>query len=292
MTFAPLILTINNTNQPGAPPTASLLQDQTPDGIVQYGLQPPLLGSQDLQLVMDLDYKAFGPAYHFNSMYDKLVILNPDEFAAGASLSPAALRKREDKPPFRHRFQVVPGDLPWYCYWNQTYIEGYIYVTDDSSAASFTNFPTNWPTNPYGSSVPVETGAPATAVGSGSSGIATPTPNPVRKRGDGDYMRKPPYPRIVKIEERRLPSMPQPYCQRMRLMDDGKPQPALDSSQNPIIVYLQEDDPSIEEFEQAAGPPPGPSPTSSATNTTQRRNANLEKRRDPAGACHCQWMFQ
>ncbi|KAF2019575.1 hypothetical protein BU24DRAFT_340634 [Aaosphaeria arxii CBS 175.79] len=288
--FAPLIITVNNTAGQSAP-LVSVEAFSKPDGGTQFGVQPPAIPFQpiSMQLVQDLDYKAFGPAFHFHARYDKVVVLAEDEFLAGVSLGQSQ-DKPPDKPPFRHRFQVLPGDAPWFCYWNQTYIEGYIYVEDNSTAATFSAFPTAWPTQatvPFDSTIlplVAQTASPTT--GTQGSVSVTPTPTPAAKRrskrGDGDYPRFPPYPRIVKIEERRLPDSPQPYCQKMRLMDNGIYLPVVVGSQ-PIIVNLQEEDPTFDEFFSASS-------SDSAIGQSERRS--LTKRRDPAGACHCQWMFQ
>ncbi|KAF2473196.1 uncharacterized protein BDR25DRAFT_129549 [Lindgomyces ingoldianus] len=314
MTFVPLLLnmsylppspTVSSGTQPQ--PVATMQPYTKPDGGIQWGVQPPSIPSQALSLVMDNDYKAYGPAYHFQTRYDKIVVLSPEEFSAGASL-----RKRnqgpkggdgDNKAPFRHRFQVMPGETPWYCVWNQTFIEMYIYVTDNSTAATFTAFPSVWPSNnPFQSSIPTEatstptslggSAAPSTTFGSVTA-PNTPSPTPLHRRGDSDYPHLLPYPRIVKIEERRLPGAPQPYCQKMRLLDNGAVVPEMNGSGAPIKVLIQEDDPSLEEFLlSAGGPPPNPSATSNTPNNNSNRRRDLAKRRDPAGACHCQWMFQ
>ncbi|KAF1999595.1 hypothetical protein P154DRAFT_215597 [Amniculicola lignicola CBS 123094] len=288
MTFAPLVLNINLFNASVSPSTPQ------PNQGILYGVQPPNIMNAPLQLVTDMDYKAFGPAFHFQTMYDKLVVLSSNEFAAGANI-----RKRQEKPPpnFRHRFQVQPGDTPWYCFWNQTFLEGYIYVTDESSAASMTAFPSAWPTAfPSVVSEPSETPGPTPSSPLSSSFSsplssplsASPSPTPVAKRqSENELRRLPPYPRIVKVEERRLPGTTEPYCQKMRLLDNGALIPALDSDGNEITIFLQEDDPSYEEFYEAV-----PTQTSADPSPTSNGTARLEKRRDPPGACHCQWMFQ
>ena len=286
MTFAPLVLSVEYTN---GQPRASLGGLPKPDGSVQYGIQPPELSMRPMQLVKDLDNPLYGPAYHFSAMYDKLIVLNQGQFAAGDDIADA-LRSTANTP-YRHRFQVMPGDSPWFCYWNRTYIEGYIYVKGNSTAATFTNFPTAWTTVPHGPSIPVETGQlfssndaiPIPTHAYDPPSIPTETPSPqLTERGDGEYPRHVPYPRIVKIEDRRLPGSPPPYCQKMSLLDDGNIVPALDSAHLPIKIYLQEDSPSLEEFLA-----PEPSSTHSP-----RRGADLLRRADPASACHCQWMFQ
>ncbi|KAF2115785.1 hypothetical protein BDV96DRAFT_492711 [Lophiotrema nucula] len=292
MSFAPLTLIINDTTSGSPNPVASIQPAMKPDGTVPYGIQPPLLIDEPLQLVTDLDYPRYGPAFHFQTTYDKLVVLNSEEFQGGTSK-----RKRDDgdKPNFRQRFQVLPGDTPWFCHWNETFIEGYIYVSNNSSAATRTGS-ASWPTSdPYASgipsSLPTDLGAATTDLGgsptiaSGSEG--TPTATPFARRGDGDYPRPPAYPRIVKIEERRLQGAPQPYCQQMQLLDNNHFVEARDANGGPIIVKLQEQDPTLEQFLLSGGPPPPASSTSPSNNTRRE----LGKRTDPAGACHCQWMF-
>jgi hypothetical protein len=238
-----------------------------------------------MQLVSDLDYKAYGPAYHFADRYDKLVILRPEELNLFTSKM-----KRQD---FRQKFQVRPGDYPWYCFWNNTYIEGYIYVDDNSTAASFTAFPTNAPSGSPSASYDLagflataSTAAPASLTGSNSPPGATPTPAPaVRRDAQSDASlppRIPPYPRIVKIEERRLPNSPQPYCQQMVLLDNGRIAPALNGNDGPKKILLQEIDPTYEEYFQAQATPTG----------NAKRGVGLLQRSDPSDACHCQWMFK
>lgn len=285
MSFAPLQVVINYTADNYQ---ASLQTWVAPDGGIQYGLQPPVVPPSNLQLVSDLDYRGYGPAWHFAARYDKVVVLQPDEFAAGSNL-----RKRDDdpnKPSFRHKFQVMPGDNPWYCIWNSTYIEGYIYVADNSTAASMTNYPTPNPSDPFNGMM-----TPTATISASFPGTSSPsaTPPPAKRtpqqRGDnGPNWRFPfPYPRIVKIEERRLPGAPQPYCQKMQLLDNGQIAPASGSTGGNVIVWLQESDPAMKEF---YGAPPGPPPPSSTENAKLLRRQ--ERRSDPSDACHCQWMFQ
>jgi hypothetical protein len=288
MTFAPLVLSINYTQAEPNVPVASIGPLPKPDASILYGIQTPDLGVKSMQLVLDMDFKVYGPAYHFASLYDKVVVLRQDEFLAGAALTPA-VRQREEKPPFQHRFQVMPGDFPWYCYWNSTYIEGYIYAKDNSTAATFTDFPTAWPSTPYGTSVPAETAPPAQA-----TEAPPPAPQgstvPLGRRGDGPYPRHAPYPRIVKIEERRLRDSSKPYCQKMRLLEDYTVVPAMTEDGAPIQVYLEETDPTMEEF--MAADDPLSSSNSARADTSKRSPVRLEERDDPPDACHCQWMFQ
>jgi hypothetical protein len=304
MTFAPLVITINDTTVGGESiQVASMGRGPSvPYGAILYGLQTPLLDMKPMELVLDLDYKAFGPAYHFSARYDKLVILPPEELNFGSGLT----KRQADK--YRQRFEVKPGDSPWYCYWNHTYIEGYIYSEDNSTAASLTSFPTQWPTitsTVVDTAVVVAATAPATISGPFQTmsmqpatvvaiPSAAPTPSAISARDAASDAssppRMPPYPRIVKIEERRLPDSPQAYCQQMVLLDNGEITAAASPNDSPIRILLQETDPSYDEYFAVE-------PTATETLTPDRRGKRQlsipkQRRDDPTDACHCQWMFK
>jgi hypothetical protein len=325
MSLMPLLLKVDlsvpDGNRP-IMPWATIEQYTKPDGGVQYGVQPPTLRNNFLQLVLDQDYRAYKAAWHFQRAYDKVVVLADEDITAGALLRPRDADghrfnrgngngETPPRPSFRHRFQVQPGDFPWYCIWNQTFIEGYIYVEDNSTAASFTGVssPTNSQTGANPSSPPTQTidpNSPASAdpITSSATGPARRDPQPTPAlfgRGDGDYPRYPAYPRAVKIEERRLPDSPTPYCQKMQLTFENRLVPALDEQQQPIRVDLQESHPDWEEFfmppSDQSGASSGDLDTSSLTPTPTSNSGSiaprvLAKRKDPADACHCQWMFQ
>lgn len=290
--FAPLLVTINNTMTSDGPRQLASVRtgNSMPDGVILYGLQTPDLSQQPLQLVLDLDYRAYGPAYHFATRYDKLVVLRPDELSGGLG----AKDQQPDDKNFRNRFQVRPGDFPWFCYWNQTYIEGYIYVEDNSTAASISALPTstsssamsldtaNIMANMASTLPPMTTGSTPTI-----SNATPATPPPVSRRDAqvdiNAAPRTPPYPRIVKVEERRLPDSPQPYCQQMVLLDNGRIAPAPNGNDGPKKVWLQASDPTYEEYFAAQA---------SSTGNRKRDHSYLQGRSDPSDACHCQWMFK
>jgi len=296
LTFAPLVVTINNTQTINGPrQLASMKTGSTADGLLLYGLQSPDISLQSLQLVLDLDYKAYGPAYHFATRYDKLVILRPDELTPGSSPS-----KREEDKPFRQRFQVKPGDYPWYCHWNQTYIEGYIYVDDNSTAASFTTLLTQPPSGSPSASydmagflatASVPSPSPGTGVVNTSPVVAPPTPAPIPispRDAQSDAAappRIPPYPRIVKIEERRVSDSPQPYCRQMVMLDNGVIAPAKEGNDGEKQIPLQEIFPDYDDVWAARA----------SQTVNYRRDGGggaLTARSDPGSACHCQWMFK
>ncbi|KAF2500523.1 hypothetical protein BU16DRAFT_249554 [Lophium mytilinum] len=278
-------------------PYASLVPMDEDDPKLQYGVQPPSIQMQTLSLVSDQDFPKYGPAFHFQGLYDKVVILKPDQFSTEAALQ----ARDDDEPDFHHRFQVVPGDQPWACYFNQTFIEGYLYVTDNSSAATWTQSlsSSTCTTTPSAQTPLPSTDAEAvTSVSTPSSATTPATPSwsgpwpsqfttyptsipPFRPRDDGPHLL--PYPRVVKIEERRIPGSPQPVCQQMRLLDSGLLVPAVNSTGQWILIPLQETDPTMQQFSQAGASAPGASSSPSP---------GVKKRDDPSGACHCQWMFQ
>jgi hypothetical protein len=308
MTFAPLVITVNDTETDDGETiqVASMGSGPSvPNGSILYGLQTPLLDMQPMQLVLDLDYKALGPAHHFSAFYDKLVILRPEELNNLGSGSASGIKNRQSPDVYRQRFQVQPGDYPWYCYWNQTYIEGYIYSEDNSTAASITSFPTQWPTtSPTPLSLDTASiGVPGaevitttittittssyssfpTVVQSAEVVSPTPSPAPAVKRDSASDASSPPrmapYPRIVKIEERRLSDSPQPYCKQMLLLDNGE----ITTAPIPNQIWLQESDPSYEEVFANAR---------SATTESKGKRLEKQRRSDPSDACHCQWMFR
>lgn len=97
-----------------------------------YGTQPPVLnGSQVLNLVTDSQDPGRGPAWFFQLPYDKVVILPQAALAA-----PLDNVKRDfdgrDEGRIAHEFLrknvAQPGDRPWFCFWNGTLLEGFIYV--------------------------------------------------------------------------------------------------------------------------------------------------------------------
>ncbi|GME42132.1 uncharacterized protein LTHEOB_5489 [Neofusicoccum parvum] len=94
---------------------------------INYGSQAPNIKPQSLSLVTDLDNPTDGPAWHFQTLYDKIVILRPEEFAAGQNLkrhAHASGSADDYGPPpyppdgfsmpqgFKPRHQVVAGDTP------------------------------------------------------------------------------------------------------------------------------------------------------------------------------------
>lgn len=182
-----------------------------------YGAQPPVLNQdQVLSLVIDSQEPSKGPAWFFEMPYNKVVILPESALTAPveSTNSRRNIRARQDihsSSGFQQRKSVAqPGDKPWFCYWNGTLLETFIYVG--------IAFPYSWSdanvfqVNLTSSSGEVfESSSSYTSTVASSTGPPGSTPTTVVTE---QILFPPPYPKVLKIEERRVPtpqSIP-PYC--------------------------------------------------------------------------------
>ncbi|KAI9831844.1 MAG: hypothetical protein M1826_002876 [Phylliscum demangeonii] len=243
--------------QDGSPDLIRLSIPESHSAPVRHGTQPPLVrGPQNLALVVDRLSLDAGPAYVFQASYTKLVILDetkltlpspgggggnaggrpPTKRDLAESLA-AALEHENDAGPapdemrrrggkLHKKAALRPGDRPWYCYWNGTVLEGFIYVTKN---AANTTGPTSLSTGIAGAT------ATSTAVPSALLDLHPPT--------------FPAYPKLVKLMERRDPivdgvgSAPprRAYCQQMQVLDDMSLGPVTQPGSNELaILYLSE----------------------------------------------------
>ena len=106
--------------------TTILLRNSMPDQIFYlYGAQPPVLETpSSLTLVTDINNPNRGPAYFFQQTYNKIVILNSTAFPTRDVVTP------------QNPMMAMPGDQPWFCFWNNTILEGFIYVNESVPDAS------------------------------------------------------------------------------------------------------------------------------------------------------------
>ena len=182
-----------------------------------YGAQPPVLSqTQVLGLVTDSQNPERGPAWFFQVPYNKLVIM-PEE----ALTAPSSNSKRQygnghspQTGDFMGKKGVAqPGDNPWFCYWNGTLLEAFIYVNQtsswgrSSSSTSSTCTTTPTPTGGHGGS--------ATGTGPSSSSTSMAQSSSYSGSGSSNPEFLGIYPKVVKVEERRIPRGAQtipPYC--------------------------------------------------------------------------------
>lgn len=163
--------------------------NHAPTTAFTYGAQPPLLPTptQTLNMKIDTSDVSLGPALFFFTLVDKLVIVPEDVFSAGS------MKQSLASNAFQQRRVAVPGQKPWFCWWNSTTIEFFLYI-NQTTRDSHTS---------------------ATATTDSNLRASTATPH---KRGETEI-----YPRRIKIEERRdFPFAPAPYCQQMQVLYDGK----------------------------------------------------------------------
>ncbi|KAJ6033465.1 hypothetical protein N7499_009737 [Penicillium canescens] len=185
-----------------------------------YGAQAPYWSSsptQALSMAVDTTDIGMGPALFFVSSFDKLVIAPEDTF----SLS--SLNKRtwvddgwaqaEAYKNLKKTAQV--GDKPWFCWWNNTRMEFFMYVNQS-----------------------IADSASSTTTASADSNMAASTAGAHQESKRGSNLSD--YPRRIKMEERRDdPTRENPYCQQMQIRSDGGL--ALLSG---MIVNIKENEPT------------------------------------------------
>ena len=166
-----------------------------------------------------------------------------------------------------------PGDMPWFCFWNNTVLEFFIYVSQNIS-------------NSDGSSSDAAAASTTSAAISSSPTTASITPtsssNSYRRMVDM-YSQ---YPRYVKVQEKRKPAGNiAPYCQQMQILYDGTWNPASDVP----TVSIQETEPSA----TAASTPTSTTPAKArrVRDVSDIVPSELEKRQNPLESlCYCQWL--
>ncbi|KAL9117401.1 MAG: hypothetical protein Q9187_006062, partial [Circinaria calcarea] len=257
------------------PTLVNLTSGFSPNAPLRYGPQPPQLNSlSSVSLMSDTDDPGRGPAYFFQQAYDKIVILKGSQLSASPSKRSldeeiTSVRVEERQAPYGRRYRpVLRGDKPWFCFWNNTILEGFIYVKVDSTiewpnasaivssllespAPSVGSFP-DPNADPSSALVPTETSVsvptPSFATDAYNPGYPSPTPTSgYAKRAASQPTSHPsPYPKLVKIEERRLLENPvSPYCQMMQVLDNGLLGQVPNENGDPVIVHLTEDEPEI-----------------------------------------------
>ena len=98
--------------------------------MVRYGAQPPILDGYTTMSIMNAtDHLEKGPAYVFHKQFDKLVILPEEAFDNTNSLRPRQNVAYPRNYNFSEAKYARPGEKPWFCYWNGTLLEGFIFVT-------------------------------------------------------------------------------------------------------------------------------------------------------------------
>jgi hypothetical protein len=245
-------------------------------GFLAYGAQPPLTSQEQiLSLVTDNQDPERGPAWFFQSVYNKLVVL-PESALTASTNSKRNPLPQEGYPisGFTRKGVAQPGDMPWFCYWNGTLLETFLYVNQSSSQAA------------QSGTIPSST-SQATATSSAGS---QQTYHPQSPYYGG-------YPTVIKVEERRVPQihgMIPPYCEQSLsrftfsllisvgvqhiVNSDGSYEPALNSTNQPITIALNETEPETI------------SPLSDR-GLFEGGRAQLLSERQSDSSCGCVWIY-
>lgn len=254
--------------------------------------------------VQDIDHPDEEPALYFKAQYDKVVVIPEDALDIGSKKIKRHLPWFED--------QVAgPSAKPWYCFWNDTLLEGFIYTNERIRALPSSSVSTTTTTTkPYSTpawaatmtAVPSQTitttlTMPSTTATYSGAASAFPKwlhdhyPNfnmtaytsdpPGKRKRDDDgsddwYDELTVYPYRVKLEERRLPGSPLPYCIQYQVLNDGVINWIPNAQGQQIVVQLSERDPPFRPVLYPDQPP---------------HARRLRRKRDELpGSCHCQWM--
>ena len=258
-------------------PTISL--SYPPPSYIRYGSQPPQLNRPaKLVLMEDKDNSNKGPAYVFQQPYDKLVVVHerdlssaiPDSkrsflkrwFYGNRLKSRGSLIGRQDDDKWTSNAYAQPADRPWFCYWNNTILEGFIFVTQDA--------------DPSPSASPSAAGT--------SSGSSPFSESRLKRQSHATPL---PYPKSVKIEERRPLKPSQPYCQQKQILYTLQPGSSILQT-----IYLNETESQSlvqDQVIQGMGVIHPPGSAASPSGFPGKREA-MRKRTTDANACQCKWM--
>ena len=268
----------------------SIVPGTESEGAIIYGAQPPGLSNKcSMTLMGDRNNLGKGPAYFFQQTFDKLVIVHEDKFSGGSDKrwldaeddDPADLASRDSPTLAWIRPQVAtPGQRPWYCFWNGTILEGFIYINLNTSAAS-----QNTTDSVSSFVVPTPSFNSVISPSAWLAGHLSATPKPKSKRGllpasDSSNV----FPKIMKLEERRNFGNPtQPYCQKMQVLDDGTVGQATDPTGKTIIVTLKENEPVTQDRVETG---------SSRRKRGSKNNHGdaISERSSLDSSCFCEWF--
>lgn len=224
---------------------------------VTYGAQMPTTSFSQFLTVTDIDDTALGPAFYFEAFYDKLVVVPAASIPYSGFNSNSKRDPSFTVPPKWHtQHEIAAGEQPWFCYWNSTFVEGFIYTNNYTGSNG----------NTASVSISPSSASPVMASSASAASASQTSSSKLRRTYQGaDYNTLSAFGYVVKIEERRTAGSPQPYCQKMQILDDGTAGVVVNTSTGqPIVIDLSEEDPSITAYQTATSD-------------------------EVPGGCHCQW---
>ncbi|KAL4958272.1 hypothetical protein BDW69DRAFT_154594 [Aspergillus filifer] len=170
-----------------------------------YGAQAPIFTESTipLDLVMDTSDLSLGPALSFFTYFDKLVAVPEDTFSS-SDVSRRTVSEDEVFAAVHHRKrQTEVGDRPWFCWWNSTVMEFFLYINQTTKESRYSTTDTSSSSEDSDDDTKVYTADSLSKRSSDSSSVSN-------------------YPRRIKMEEKRDYADAQaPYCQQMQIMDNG-----------------------------------------------------------------------
>ena len=225
----------------------------------------------------DKNDRGKGPAYFFQQFYNKVVIVKEVEFEYSGSKR-SLTRGIEASKSITERGRgagakfekILPSDRPWYCIWNDTILEGFIYATQENDDTVGISAPLAAISTAY--SV-FAAGLPAI---SASPLLTTSTNNPQSATKEQWSKRQAtglPFPKRVKLEERRTVNSPQPYCKQMQLLNNGQ----LVDADPPLVQSLDEVEPMQQNrLEYGGGSGRRRTPMEASSKSSQERRSMTE----------------
>ncbi|PBP20660.1 hypothetical protein BUE80_DR008553 [Diplocarpon rosae] len=238
-----------------------------------YGTQPPIVDhNQVLNLVTDSQEPGRGPAWFFEVPYNKVVILPESSLSQPLNNKRGSGGKEDSRGRSMLKKNIAkPGHMPWFCYWNGTLLEAFIYVNLTSSAGSSS-------TSSAPAPVFASTTASAGAIPTGSASLSDSPGSSLSSASDQSGL-PPAFPKVMKIEERRVPgpnAIP-PYCVQHQIDESGAARPALNSTNQPIVIYLNETESAID--------------SQLATRGSLELDVVPAKRQETLSSCGCVWLW-
>ena len=270
------------------------------NNVYSYGEQPFLMTTpMPMELVNDTFQPGRGPAWFRMMPFNKTVVV-PESLLAPSSAAATPTSQvvgrtfnnafGSNPGDFKRKGIAQPGDKPWVCSWPETFLEIFIYPQQNSSWNKVSPTGTPGPSSLSTTSVPGPS-APANSGWGGGGGFPPPstaaaagaatTTGPDAPTDTSGWIPPPPlYPRVIKIEERRINRAPMPTCRQVEITDDGRPaRPVKDANGNDVVIYIVENEP----------PPPG----AAAVGQSSRAHASGLEHRDISeiSDCGCMWFI-
>ena len=258
--FAPMVMNIDQGSPDRGGYSVTVTSNLTltlTNNVYSYGEQPFYMPDPlPMELVNDTYQPARGPAWFRMLPFNKTVILPEASLTASPSSStPTQVAARSHIDDFMRKGIAQPGDKPWVCTWPETFFEIFIYPEQNSSwnnAASGSS--SSWPSGTAtsgstsashggNSCVYASSGYPPASTTSDAGPSAT---TPYVPAETSSWVLPPPlYPRVLKLEERRIHQSPQPYCRQMEISHDGQPaRPVKDANGDDVVIYIAETEPA------------------------------------------------